>query len=99
MFMGALWLVFMHYDGAFFLGCCLWCFVISLCFWYKNGVNDKIISKTYLERRRQTRFPTFATEGRKWMARYESLAELFGYTSVKMMEELQGVLEGQAFNG
>ncbi|KAI8339267.1 hypothetical protein BC941DRAFT_422562 [Chlamydoabsidia padenii] len=20
----------MHYDGAFFLDCCLWCFVISL---------------------------------------------------------------------
>ncbi|KAI8329735.1 hypothetical protein BC941DRAFT_442288, partial [Chlamydoabsidia padenii] len=55
MFMGTLLLVFMYYDWAFFLDCCLWCFVISLCFWYvkyvaRNDVNDKIISNTYLER-------------------------------------------------
>ncbi|KAI8344172.1 hypothetical protein BC941DRAFT_407939 [Chlamydoabsidia padenii] len=30
------------------------------------------------------------------MARYESLAEFFGYTHVEMVEELQAVLEGQA---
>ncbi|KAI8344111.1 hypothetical protein BC941DRAFT_407803, partial [Chlamydoabsidia padenii] len=34
MFMSTLLLVFIHYGWAFFLGCCLWCFVISLCFWY-----------------------------------------------------------------
>ncbi|KAI8336368.1 hypothetical protein BC941DRAFT_471661 [Chlamydoabsidia padenii] len=34
----------------------------------------------------------------QWMARYESLAEFFGYTSVQMVEELQAVLEGQAFS-
>ncbi|KAI8336800.1 hypothetical protein BC941DRAFT_428098 [Chlamydoabsidia padenii] len=32
MFMGTLLLVFLHYDWAFFLDCCLWCFVISFCF-------------------------------------------------------------------
>ncbi|KAI8344173.1 hypothetical protein BC941DRAFT_407955 [Chlamydoabsidia padenii] len=26
--------VFMYYGWAFFPDCCLWCFVISLCFWY-----------------------------------------------------------------
>ncbi|KAI8332063.1 hypothetical protein BC941DRAFT_437399, partial [Chlamydoabsidia padenii] len=54
----ALWL-------GFFLDCCLWCFVFSLCFWFclyvgcfilglfnaaRNDVNDKIFSNTYLER-------------------------------------------------
>ncbi|KAI8339654.1 hypothetical protein BC941DRAFT_421084, partial [Chlamydoabsidia padenii] len=34
-FMGTLLLVSMHYGWDFFLGCCLWCFVISLCFWYE----------------------------------------------------------------
>ncbi|KAI8342481.1 hypothetical protein BC941DRAFT_412922 [Chlamydoabsidia padenii] len=117
-------LVFIHYGWAFFLDCCLWWCMISLCFWYKvinhissgcrlwlfvgccildlcnvarNDVNDKIISNTYLERRRQSRFRTFATEAQQWMARYESLAEFFDYTPVEMVEKLQAVLEGQAF--
>ncbi|KAI8339937.1 hypothetical protein BC941DRAFT_237180 [Chlamydoabsidia padenii] len=108
-------LSFMRYGLALFLDCCLWCFVVSLCFWYvklwllsvccilvlcnvaRNDVNDKIISNTYLERRQQTRFPTFATEAQQWMARYESLAEFFGYTPVEMVEKLQAVLEGQTF--
>ncbi|KAI8339653.1 hypothetical protein BC941DRAFT_421075 [Chlamydoabsidia padenii] len=32
------------------------------------------------------------------MARYDSLAEFFSYTPVEMVEELQAVLEGQAFS-
>ncbi|KAI8333417.1 hypothetical protein BC941DRAFT_434661 [Chlamydoabsidia padenii] len=32
------------------------------------------------------------------MARYESLAELFGYTPVQMVEDLQAILEGRAFS-
>ncbi|KAI8341372.1 hypothetical protein BC941DRAFT_467422 [Chlamydoabsidia padenii] len=55
----------------------------------RNDVNDKIMSNAYLERRRRTRFPTFATEAQQWMARYDSLAEFFGYTPVEMVEELQ----------
>ncbi|KAI8339202.1 hypothetical protein BC941DRAFT_422413 [Chlamydoabsidia padenii] len=34
MFMDTLLFVFMHYGWTFFLNCCLWCFMISLCFWY-----------------------------------------------------------------
>ncbi|KAI8333586.1 hypothetical protein BC941DRAFT_454865 [Chlamydoabsidia padenii] len=44
------------------------------------------------------KFPTFATEAQQWMARYESMAEFFGYTPVEMVEELQAVLECQAFS-
>ncbi|KAI8341905.1 hypothetical protein BC941DRAFT_466804 [Chlamydoabsidia padenii] len=57
------------------------------------------MSNTYLERRRRTRFPTFAMEAQQWMARDDSLAEFFGYSPVEMAEGLQVVLEGQAFNG
>ncbi|KAI8337882.1 hypothetical protein BC941DRAFT_423950 [Chlamydoabsidia padenii] len=32
------------------------------------------------------------------MKRYESLEEFFGYIRVEMVEELQAVLEGQAFS-
>ncbi|KAI8342008.1 hypothetical protein BC941DRAFT_415113, partial [Chlamydoabsidia padenii] len=32
------------------------------------------------------------------MTRYESLAGFFGYTPVEMVEELQDVLEGEAFS-
>ncbi|KAI8327785.1 hypothetical protein BC941DRAFT_446292, partial [Chlamydoabsidia padenii] len=32
------------------------------------------------------------------MARYDSLAEFFGYTHVEMVEELQAALEGQSFS-
>ncbi|KAI8338358.1 hypothetical protein BC941DRAFT_422660 [Chlamydoabsidia padenii] len=32
------------------------------------------------------------------MARYDSLAEFFGYIPMEMVEELQAVLEGQAFS-
>ncbi|KAI8330844.1 hypothetical protein BC941DRAFT_439724 [Chlamydoabsidia padenii] len=90
-------LVFIRYGCAFFLDCCLWCFVVCLavrCFILglfntaRNGLNDKIFSNTYLERRQRTRFPTFATEAQQWMARYESLAGFFGYSPVEMMEEL-----------
>ncbi|KAI8337537.1 hypothetical protein BC941DRAFT_425527 [Chlamydoabsidia padenii] len=35
MFMGTLLRVFIRYGCAFFLDCCLWCFVVSLCFWYE----------------------------------------------------------------
>ncbi|KAI8338357.1 hypothetical protein BC941DRAFT_422648 [Chlamydoabsidia padenii] len=33
--MGTLLFVFMYYGWAFFLDYFIWCFVVSLCFWYK----------------------------------------------------------------
>ncbi|KAI8341408.1 hypothetical protein BC941DRAFT_467460 [Chlamydoabsidia padenii] len=84
----------MFCDFSLFLVRSKLCVLVGFCIlvlWNaaRNDVNDKIMSNTYLERRRRTRFPTFATEAQQWMARYDSLAELFGYTPVEMVEELQ----------
>ncbi|KAI8336258.1 hypothetical protein BC941DRAFT_514436 [Chlamydoabsidia padenii] len=36
MFTGTLLVVFMRYGWAFFLDCCLWWCMMSLCFWYEQ---------------------------------------------------------------
>ncbi|KAI8335506.1 hypothetical protein BC941DRAFT_71434 [Chlamydoabsidia padenii] len=91
---GGVWSLFASSTKLWLLvGCC----ILILCNVATSDVNDKIISNTYLERRRRTRFPTFATEAQQWMARYESLAEFFGHTHLEMVKKLQAVLEGQTF--
>ncbi|KAI8336146.1 hypothetical protein BC941DRAFT_514330 [Chlamydoabsidia padenii] len=72
--------------------------ILVLCIVARNNVKDKIISNIYLERGRRTRFPTFATEAQQWMARYESLAELFVYTALEMTNRLESELSGVIAN-
>ncbi|KAI8340851.1 hypothetical protein BC941DRAFT_511147 [Chlamydoabsidia padenii] len=63
----------------------------------QNDVNDMIFFNTNLERRRRTRFTTYATEARQWMARYEPLMELFGYTPVEFMEDTKSCFGRSSF--